>query len=85
MLNSIELNFPDGTRVVPRNKDLILGVPKGTLYRQIAGGGGGYGDPKQRDRKKVAEEVRNGVISPQAARDVYGFEDIGKEELGSDK
>jgi N-methylhydantoinase B len=74
MLNSIELNYPDGTCVVPRNKDLILGVPKGTLYRQIAGGGGGYGDPKQRDRKKVAEEVRNGVISPQAARDIYGFD-----------
>ena len=54
MLNSIELNYPDGTRVVPRNKDLILGVPKGTLYHQIAGGGGGYGDPKQRDREKVA-------------------------------
>jgi len=53
---------------------LILGVPKGTLYRQIAGGGGGYGDPKQRDRNKVAEEVRNGVISPQAARDIYGFD-----------
>jgi len=78
MLNSIELCFPDGTRVVPRNKDLILGVPKGTLYHQIAGGGGGYGDPRERDRKKVAEEVRNGVISPQAARDVYGYD-------GSDK
>jgi N-methylhydantoinase B len=78
MLNSIELNYPDGTRVVPRNKDLILGVPKGTLYRQVAGGGGGYGDPKARDRNKVAEEVRNGVISPQAARDIYGYD-------GSDK
>src|ERR1700724_3582855 len=76
VLNSIELNYPDGTRVVPRNKDLILGVPKGTLYRQVAGGGGGYGDPKERDRKKVAEEVRNGVISPQAARDIYGVDDL---------
>jgi len=78
MLNSIELCFPDGTRVVPRNKDLILGVPKGTLYRQVAGGGGGYGDPKQRDRKKVAEEVRNGVISPEAARDTYGYDGADK-------
>ena len=80
MLNSIELCFPDGTRVVPRNKDLILGVPKGTLYHQVAGGGGGYGDPKQRDRKKVAEEVRNGVISPQAARDLYGIDGGGSEK-----
>jgi N-methylhydantoinase B len=74
MLNSIELSYPDGTKVVPRNKDLILGVPKGTLYRQVAGGGGGYGDPRRRDRQKVAEEVRNGVISTQAARDIYGFD-----------
>ena len=28
--------------------------------------------------EKVAEEVRNGVISPQAARDIYGYD-------GSDK
>jgi N-methylhydantoinase B len=68
---------------VPRNKDLILDVPKGTIYRQIAGGGGGYGDPRERDREKVADEVRNGVISPQAARDLYGLDDIGAEESGS--
>jgi N-methylhydantoinase B len=74
ILNSIELTYPDGTSVVPRNKDLILGVPRGTLYRQIAGGGGGYGDPKERERSKVEAEVRNGVISPDAARDLYGFE-----------
>ena len=71
--------------MVPRNKDLILGVPKGTLYRQVAGGGGGYGDPKLRDRTKVAEEVRNGVISPQAARDIYGLDDNDDRGSGSKK
>ena len=79
VLNSIALTYPDGTKVVPRNKDLILGVPKGTMYRQIAGGGGGYGDPKERDRKKVAEEVRNAVISHEAARDIYGFDGDGED------
>ena len=54
--------------MVPRNKDLITGVPKGTVYHQVASGGGGYGDPKKRDRKVLAEEVRNGVISHEAAR-----------------
>jgi N-methylhydantoinase B len=74
ILNIIELTYPDGTKVVPKNKDLIMGVPKGTLYHQVAGGGGGYGDPSRRDRAKLRQEVRNGVISPATARDVYGFD-----------
>jgi len=73
-LNSITLTYPDGREVVPRNKDLITGVPRGTRYRQVAGGGGGYGDPRERDRKLLAREVMNGVISAQAAREIYGFE-----------
>jgi N-methylhydantoinase B len=74
ILNTIELTYPDGRKVVPRNKDLIMGVPKGTFYHQVAGGGGGYGDPRQRDRAKLAEEVRDGVVSETAARTVYGLE-----------
>lgn len=75
ILNSIELTYPDGKRVRPRNKDLITGVPKGTCYHQIAGGGGGYGDPKKRDRAKLRQEVRNGIISTEAARHVYGMDE----------
>ena len=72
VLNSIRLTYPDGAEVTPRNKDLITGVPGGTRYDQIASGGGGYGNPKERPAGLVAAEVRNGVISPQAARDDYG-------------
>jgi N-methylhydantoinase B len=71
-LNFIRLTYPNGETITPRNKDLITGVPRGTVYHQQAGGGGGYGDPRKRDRRKLAEEVRDGVISPQAAHDVYG-------------
>ena len=74
ILNTIELTYPDGRKVVPKNKDLILGVPKGTHYHQIAGGGGGYGKPENRDREKLKAEVRNGVISPESARRVYGLD-----------
>jgi N-methylhydantoinase B len=76
-LNSIRLAYPDGREVVPRNKDLITGVPKGTRYRQVAGGGGGYGDPKRRDRALLRREVRDGVISADRARDVYGWDGDG--------
>ena len=71
-LNSIKLRYPDGVEHVPLSLDLITGVPKGTVYHQCAGGGGGYGDPKDRPAELVAGETRNGVISLQAARDVYG-------------
>jgi N-methylhydantoinase B len=73
-LNLIELTYPDGSNVVPKNKDLIRGVPKGTVYHQIAGGGGGYGEPAKRDRETLAREVRDGVISAEAAREKYGWQ-----------
>ena len=73
-LNTIKLVKPDGEEIVPLNKDLMTGLPKGTVYHQTAGGGGGYGDPRKRPRGKVADEVRNGVVSPKAARDIYGLD-----------
>ncbi len=72
-LNFIRLHYPDGQTVVPKNKDLITGVPKGTIYHQVASGGGGYGDPRKRDRALLREEVRNGVISTAAAQQDYGL------------
>ena len=72
-LNLIKLTYPDKTEVVPRNKDLITGVPKNTIYYQIAGGGGGYGDPTERDRGLVEQEIRDGIISVEQAEKVYAY------------
>ncbi|MBT3789736.1 MAG: hydantoinase B/oxoprolinase family protein [Alphaproteobacteria bacterium] len=72
-LNSIKLTYPDGTELVPLNKSLHKGVPKGTRYHQFAGGGGGWGKPEDRDRDVLKAEIRNGVISDEVARDVYGY------------
>ena len=71
-INEIEFEFPDGQRFRPRSKELIPDIPKGSIVRQLAGGGGGYGDPKHRPLAQVIEEVRNGVISVRNARDEYG-------------
>jgi N-methylhydantoinase B len=71
-LNFIELRHPDGTAHRPTTKDIVRGVPEGTVYHQHAGGGGGHGDPKLRPAAKVLNEVRDGVISVDAARNVYG-------------
>ena len=40
-LNKIELVHPGGEVHRLTSKDLVRGVPKGTLYVQHAGGGGG--------------------------------------------
>jgi N-methylhydantoinase B len=71
-LNYIELQRPDGETYRCTSKDLVKGVPDGTLYVQEAGGGGGYGNPHERPAEKVVEEVRNGIISPPQARELYG-------------
>jgi len=71
-LNKIELVYPGDEVRKLTSKDLVRGVPKGTLYIQHAGGGGGYGDPLRRPAEKVREEVRNGVISPAVAIEAYG-------------
>ena len=71
-LNFIELHEPDGEVYTCTTKDLVRGVPPGTLYVQQAGGGGGWGDPKKRPARKVAEEVRDGIISLEQAREAYG-------------
>ena len=42
-------------------------------HRQIAGGGGGYGDPYLRPAEQVIREVRNGTLSLQKAQEDYGI------------
>ena len=46
----------------------------GDRVRIQTGGGGGYGDPKRRDRERVRADVMRGYVSPQAAREVYGLD-----------
>ena len=71
-LNSITLTYPDGSKKVPMSKDLLEGIPNGTVYHQIASGGGGFGDPIERDPEKVRMDVKNGVCSENRAREDYG-------------
>ena len=71
-LNRIELHDPDGGVYTTTTKDMVDGVVAGTLYVQQAGGGGGQGPPHERPAEKVREEVEDGIISLDAARDIYG-------------
>ncbi|MCH9046990.1 MAG: hydantoinase B/oxoprolinase family protein [SAR324 cluster bacterium] len=69
------LEVLDGeTRYVPPHitKDANLPLRKGTRFRQATPGGGGFGNPLERDPAAVADDVRNEYVSPQSAREVYG-------------
>ena len=47
---------------------------RGDVVTTRTGGGGGYGDPRERDRSLVVRDLREGMISPTVAREVYGYE-----------
>lgn len=47
-------------------------VDKDDVIRIITGAGGGFGDPRERDRAAVADDIRNGFITAERAREVYG-------------
>ena len=42
------------------------------LMHIISGGGGGYGDPLERDIARVERDVRLGYVSAQSALEDYG-------------
>lgn len=45
---------------------------RGDIYTVIHGGGGGIGDPLRRDPALVARDVRDGYVSAEVGKDVYG-------------
>ena len=49
-----------------------LTVNKDDVIRIVTGTGGGLGDPRERDRSAIAEDIRNGFITPERAKLVYG-------------
>ena len=71
-INEMEFSFPDGRRHKPKSKEIVPDIPSGTILRQVAGGGGGYGEPYQRPAEQVATEVRNGILTFNKAEKDYG-------------
>ena len=51
-----------------------LTVNEGDVIRISTGNGAGYGDPAERDPAAVAADVRNGLLTPERAQEVYGWE-----------
>ena len=61
-LSSGRVLRPKGAQTVPAGETLVIEMP----------GGGGYGDPSMREAARVADDVRNGIVTRAAARRKYG-------------
>ena len=59
-----------GEDVIPSK--IATTLHKGDRLVIETAGGGGYGDPQGRPAEQVREDVRNGKVSEEAARSVYG-------------
>ena len=62
-----------------------LDLKPGDVVRIEAPGGGGVGDPRERDRERVLGDLEDGLISPQAAREVYGLSEEELRKLGAQR
>jgi N-methylhydantoinase B len=73
---AVERLGADGSVVaVPVIGDVTLAI--GEQVRGVESGGGGYGDPLERDADAVRRDVLDRWVSPQAAHDVYGVALVG--------
>jgi N-methylhydantoinase B len=68
--NGATLVYEDGRRV-PIAKDTRVPLPKGTLVELRCGGGGGFGDPAERDPAAVLTDIREGYVTEEHARRWY--------------
>ena len=61
----------------------LVELQPGEYIRGLESGGGGYGNPLERDPNRVRHDVLEGWITLPAARDTYGVVLKGKTEDGS--
>ena len=67
-LKSGRLLAGKGFQTIPADDRLVILTP----------GGGGFGDPRGRDRAWTVADLAAGLISPRAAQEVYGLADAAE-------
>ena len=67
----VEIELSDGRMPHPKSRDTIR--PGDRLIVRYAGGGG-FGDPRERPRALVERDLRDGYVSLDAARSLYGLD-----------
>ena len=73
MGNRVGMRKKDGTLTLYNSGKVNMRLDAGEAYVLHSGGGGGFGDPKKRDKDAVLRDLRLGYISEDTARKVYGL------------
>jgi N-methylhydantoinase B len=74
-LNRFLFDTSDGQAEPPLASKIVdVKIARGQRVRLETPGGGGFGPPSERDRVRVARDVRLGYVSEQRAREHYGFD-----------
>ncbi|MFP4051352.1 MAG: hydantoinase B/oxoprolinase family protein [Thermoplasmata archaeon] len=78
--NSMSI-FRDEKKIWEGGRKLNFPLKKNDLVRIKSGGGGGWGNPLNRDPKRVLEDYKNRLVSVEKAKQKYGvvFDDDNKE------
>lgn len=71
MAHSLIRRREGGEEIIPSK--IVTSLRKGDRLIVETAGGGGHGDPRQRDRGATAQDVRNGKVTAAAAREIYGI------------
>ncbi len=66
----LEITRNGGTEIITDN--VIETINPGEIAANLNPGGGGFGNPFERDPLKVVEDIRNGLVSVEGARLDYG-------------
>jgi N-methylhydantoinase B len=59
-------------RMLPTMPMEAIELRKGDVFRHVSAGGGGFGPAHERAAEAVLEDVREGKVTIEAARDLYG-------------
>ena len=73
MGNRVGMRTKDGMLKLYSSGKVNMRLDAGEAYVLHSGGGGGFGDPKKRDKAAVLRDLRLGYISEETARKVYGL------------
>ncbi|UCH24701.1 MAG: hydantoinase B/oxoprolinase family protein, partial [Trueperaceae bacterium] len=70
--NRVEVVFSDGRPPLQAGKVTRVPLRRGDVVRLVTGTGGGWGDPLRRDRWRVEQDMKAGLITQDIAVEIYG-------------
>ena len=76
-LNYIQILRTDGSEE-RYSSCAVLPLRRGDVVRIVTANGGGYGEPALRPRERVLADIKDGYITAQTAKEVYGLDNLTK-------